>query len=285
MTYTVRRWKNRVALGAMALALAVCIVPLVSLLFTLITNGWRAISFHFLFGAWKPVGENGGIAHAIIGSLCLLIVACLFAVPLGLAKGMFLSQRGHTKLAHVTRLLLDVMSGIPAIIVGVFVYTVVVRKSGFSIGAGFSMLSGGIALAIIMLPIFARTTEEALKSVPKSVDEAGLALGLPRRRVVLRIILRAAMPAVLTGMFLALARVAGEAAPLLFTAFGSNDWPRSPMQPVGSLPHLLFEYARQPFPELVRQAWGAALVLVVMILGTRIMTNMFSRWRYGRGEA
>jgi phosphate transport system permease protein len=280
-----RRWTNRIILAVMGAAVFLCLVPLASLLYTLITNGWEAISFRFLLGGWKPVGEAGsGIAHAILGSISLLIVACVFAVPIGLAKGIFLAQRGHTRLAHTTRLLLDVMSGIPAIIVGVFVYTVVVRPHGFSLHVGFSMLAGGLALAIIMLPIFARTTEEALRSVPKSVDEAGLALGLPRRRVVLRIILRAAMPAVLTGMFLALARVAGEAAPLLFTAFGSNDYPRSPMQPVGSLPQLLFDYARQPFAELVRQAWGAALVLVVLILGTRLATNSYSRWRYGRGE-
>jgi phosphate transport system permease protein len=286
----------------MGAAVLLCLVPLASLLYTLVTNGWRAISFRFLFGGWKPVGEPGsGIAHAILGSIALLIVACIFAVPIGLAKGIFLAQRGHTKLAQLTRLLLDVMSGIPAIIVGVFIWTVAVRPAGFSIRIGYSMLAGGLALAIIMLPIFARTTEEALRSVPKTVDEAGLALGLPRRRVVLRIILRAAAPAVLTGMFLALARVAGEAAPLLFTAFGSNEsplpaqFPRTwtqikadaqiPLRPVGSLPHLLFDYARQPFAELVQQAWGAALVLVVLILGTRLATNGYARWRYGRGES
>jgi phosphate transport system permease protein len=292
-----RRWISRSVLAVMGFAVVLCLIPLASLLYTLASNGWRVINFRFLLGAWKPVGEEGGIFHAIVGSFALLAVACLFAVPIGLAKGMFLAQRGHTKLAQTTRLLLDVMSGIPAIIVGVFVYTVVVRNRGFSIGSlipslsGYSMLSGGLALAIIMLPIFARTTEEALRSVPKSVDEAGLALGLPRRRVAMRIILRAAMPAVLTGMFLAVARVAGEAAPLLFTAFGSNETPRNlkqamhwPMQPVGSLPQLLFDYARQPFPELVQQAWGAALVLVVLILGTRLTTNGLARWRYGRGE-
>ena len=288
---TRRRWISKSILALMGLAVVLCMVPLASLLYTLVANGREVISFHFLFGKWQPVGENGGIFHAILGSFALLVVACLFAVPIGLAKGMFLAQRGHTRLAHVTRLLLDVMSGIPAIIVGVFIYTIVVRPSGFSLHFGFSMLSGGLALAIIMLPIFARTTEEALRSVPKSVDEAGLALGLPRRRVVLRIILRAAMPAVLTGMFLAIARVAGEAAPLLFTAFGSNEIPRTlkevahwPMRPVGSLPQLLFDYARQPFAELVKQAWGAALVLVVLILTTRLATNGIARWRYGRGE-
>ena len=131
----------------MGLGVVLCMVPLASLLYTLVTNGWEVINLHFLFGAWKPVGESGGIVHAILGSITLLIVACVFAVPIGLAKGIFLAQRGHTRLAHVTRLLLDVMSGIPAIIVGVFVFTVVVRKSGFSLGLGYSMLSGGLALA------------------------------------------------------------------------------------------------------------------------------------------
>jgi phosphate transport system permease protein len=295
---TRRRWISRTVLAVMGFAVVLCLIPLASLLYTLGVNGWQAINFKFLFSDWKPVGEEGsGILHAIAGSFALLLVASIFAVPIGLAKGIFLAQRGHTKLAQMTRLLLDVMSGIPAIIVGVFVYTVVVHRKGFSLGnlipalSGYSMLSGGLALSIIMLPIFARTTEEALRSVPKSVDEAGLALGLPRRRVVLRIILRAAMPAVLTGMFLAIARVAGEAAPLLFTAFGSNTMPKTakqlgewPLEAVGSLPQLLFDYARQPFPELVQQAWGAALVLVVLILGTRLTTNGLARWRYGRGE-
>lgn len=285
MSAGVRRWKSRVLTVVMGGLLVICIVPLVSLLYTLIANGAPVLNFHFLFAKWKPVGENGGIAHAILGSVALLFVASIFAVPIGLGKGIYLAQRGHTKLAQITRLLLDVMSGIPAIIVGVFVYTVVVRHEGFSLGIGFSMIAGGLSLAIIMLPIFARTTEQALRSIPHSVDEAGLALGLPRRRVVMRIVLRSAMPAVLTGMFLSLARVAGEAAPLLFTAFGSNDIPGRPTRPVGSLPQLLFDYSRQPFAELVRQAWGAALVLVVLILGTRLMTNGYSRWRYGRGEA
>lgn len=278
-----RRWKNRIVLWIMGAALAVCLVPLASLLYTLLVKGVSVINFRFLTTRWAPVGEVGGIGHAIVGSLYLLGLASLIAVPLGLAKGIFLSQRAESKLASLTRLLLDVMSGIPAIIVGVFVYSVLVRRSGFSIGLGFSVISGAVALAMIMLPIFARTTEEALRGIPNTYSEAGLALGLPRRRVVLRILLRAAMPAVLTGMFLSIARVAGEAAPLLFTAFGSNEWPGSPKKPIGSLPQLLFDYARQPFEELVRQAWGAALVLVTMILIVRLTTNWYARWRYGPG--
>lgn len=278
-----RRWKSRLILGAMGMVLLVSLVPLGSLLFTLVVRGGGVLSFRFLTTPWRPVGEGGGIAHAIAGSVCLLLAATALAVPVGLAKGMYLARSQNTRLAAVTRLLLDVMSGIPAIIVGVFVYTLVVSRSGLSLGTGFSMFAGGLALAMIMLPIFARTTEEAVRGVPLTVDEAGLALGLPRRRVILRIVLRSAGPAVLSGMFLSLARVAGEAAPLLFTALGSNDWPGSPLQPVESLPQLLFDYARQPFEELVHQAWGASLVLVAMILLVRLATHSYTRWRYGQG--
>jgi len=278
-----RRWKNRLMLGAMGLALLICLAPLASLLFTLVVKGGSTLSLRFITGPWRPVGENGGIAHAIAGSVCLLGIATALAVPVGLAKGLFLARGRSPRLGGMVRVLLDVMSGIPAIIVGVFIYTLVVRRSGFSLGTGFSMLAGGLALAMIMLPIFARTTEEAVRAISTSVDEAGLALGLPRYRVVLRIVLRSAVPAVLTGLFLALARVAGEAAPLLFTAFGSNEWPGSPLEPVGSLPALLFDYARQPFEELVRQAWGAALVLVALILAVRLATHAYTHWRYGSG--
>jgi phosphate transport system permease protein len=266
----------------MGIALLVCLVPLASLLGTLAVRGGPVISVRFLTGPWAPVGQTSGIAHAIAGSLCLLLIAWLVAEPLGLAKGLFLARHGSSRLAGLIRLLLDVMAGIPAIVVGVFIYSVVVRHGRFSLGTGFSMLAGGLALGMIMLPIFARTAEEALRIIPWSIEEAGLALGLPRRRVVLRIVLRAAIPAIFSGMFLAIARVAGEAAPLLFTAFGSNQWPQSPMKPVGSLPQLLYDYARQPFEELVRQAWGAALVLVAMILLIRLATHGYVRWRYGR---
>ncbi len=280
---TYRRWKNRTMMMLMGAAFLLCLVPLGSLLWTLGARGGPAISFRFLTGAWAPVGQPGGIAHAIAGSICLLLIASLLAVPLGLAKGLFLARHGDTKLAAFVRLLLDAMTGIPAIVVGVFIYGIAVQRDGFSLNIGFSMLAGGMALAMIMLPIFARTTEEAVRAIPLSVDEAGLALGLSRRRVILRLVLRAAVPAVLSGLFLAVARVAGEAAPLLFTAFGSNHWPESPMQPVASLPQLLFDYARQPFEQLVQQAWGAALVLVVMILTIRLATHGYVRWRYGTG--
>ena len=278
-----RRWKSRALVALMGAALVLCLVPLASLLYMLVAKGSQVLSFRFLTAPWAPVGEDGGILHAIAGSVCLLAVAVAVAGPLGLAKGLYLAQDRGSRLAPVTRLLLDVMSGIPAIIVGMFIYTVIVRRGGFSLGTGFSMIAGGLALGLIMLPIFARTVEQSVRAIPRVVVEGGLALGLPRRRVVMRVVLRSALPAVLTGLFLAIARVAGEAAPLLFTAFGSNNLPGSPGKPVGSLPQLLFDYARQPFEELVRQAWGAALVLVSMILAVRLLTNWYTRWRFGPG--
>lgn len=285
MNYRLRKWKSRIVITLMGLAVLACFVPLASLLYTLVANGASAISWRFVTGPWRPVGESGGIAHAIAGSVYLLAGATVLAIPLGLAQGIFLARSPNTRLASFIRLLLDVMSGIPAIIVGVFVYTVVVRHSGVSLGLGFSVIAGSLALAMIMLPIFARTTEEALRAVPTMLDEAGLALGITRRRVIVRIVLRSAVPAVLTALFLSLARVAGEAAPLLFTAFGSNEWPGSPMEPAGSLPHLLFDYARQPFDELVRQAWGAALVLVTLILLVRLSTQAYLHFKYSGGRS
>jgi phosphate transport system permease protein len=219
----------------------------------------------------------------------------VFAVPLGLAVGVYLTQRSATRLAGFTRLLLDVLSGIPAIIVGVFVYAVVVRKTGVSLRIGMSALAGAMALAMIMLPIFARATEEALKSIPRTVDEAGLGLGLPRRTVVMRILVRAAMPAILTGLFLALARVGGEAAPLLFTNLQNNYWPThdpvalATLKPlreqVASLPMMIFEYSKSPYDDWKAQAWGASLVLVTLVLIIRLSTRAYTAWRYGGKES
>lgn len=195
----------------------------------------------------------------------------------------------------ITIRFLNVLSGIPAIIVGVFVYAVVVRRSGFSMHVGLSTLAGAMALAMIMLPIFARASEEALKSIPKTVDEAGLGLGLPRRTVVVRILIRAAMPAILTGLFLALARIGGEAAPLLFTTQSSSFWPdhsvadlaklKPLFQPVASLPLVIFEYSKSPYEDWKAQAWGASLVLVAMVLTIRLSTRAYTAWRYGAKAA
>jgi len=291
-----RRLKNRIAISAMGALVMICLVPLGALSYALLREGGSSLSGTFLSGLPKPAGEvGGGVGNAILGSMLLLVFAAVFAVPLGMALGIYLTQRSTTKLASFTRLLLDVLSGIPAIIVGVFIYAVVVRKTGFSLHIGLSTLAGSLALAMIMLPIFARASEEALKSIPRTVDEAGLGLGLPRRTVVLRILIRAAIPAILTGLFLALARVGGEAAPLLFTTQSSSFWPShnaaalltlKPLrEPVASLPLVIFEYSKSPYADWKAQAWGASLVLVAMVLIIRLSTHAYTAWRYGAKEA
>ena len=287
-----RRWKNRLALLAMTVMVVLCLIPLASLGWTLLSNGVSSVNWAFMTKLPKPPGETGGgLGNAILGSLLILFFAALFAVPLGLALGIYLTQRAQTRLASFSRLLLDVLSGIPAIIVGVFIYAIVVRKTGFSLHMGFSLLAGSLALAIIMLPIFARATEEALKAIPRSVDEAGLGLGLPRRTVVLRILVRAATPSILTGLFLALARVGGEAAPLLFTTQYTPFWPSHGLrelatiqplrEPIASLPLVIFEYSKAADQIWNAQAWGASLVLVAMVLAIRLCTRAFVAWRYG----
>jgi phosphate transport system permease protein len=291
-----RRFKNRIVLGTMALLVVVCLIPLGALLYALVHEGGSYIGVTFLTGLPKPPGElGGGIGNAILGTTLLLLMSAVLAVPLGLALGIYLTQRPTTRLASVSRLLLDVLSGIPAIIVGVFVYAVVVRRDGVSLHMGLSTLAGAMALGMIMLPIFARAAEEALKSIPKTVDEAGLGLGLQRRTVVLRILVRAAMPAILTGLFLALARVGGEAAPLLFTTQSSSFWPShgptdlltlKPLrEPVASLPLVIFEYSKSPYPDWKAQAWGASLVLVGLVLAIRLSTRAYTAWRYGGKDA
>ena len=275
-----RKWKNRLALAVMSSMLLLCMVPLVSVLYELFSMGFKSISPSFL--ANLPLARPPGIGNAISGSVLILLVASAFSVPTGLLCGLYLSQRAETHSAALSRLLLDAMAGIPAIVVGMFVYTLVVQPMG-----GASLLAGGLSLAMIMLPVFARTTEEALKAIPSTITEAGLGLGLPRRKVILRVLVRSSMPAILTGFFLSVARVGGEAAPLLFTALGSNSWPRMGpavvTEQIASLPVTIYELARQPFPEMYALAWGAALVLVLFILSIRIATNLFVRWRYGQG--
>ena len=283
-----RKWKNRAAMVVMSLMLLACLVPLASMMYTLLAQGLRCINWDFLVGL--PLQTPPGVGNAILGSLLVLLVASCFSVPLGLLVGLYLSQGGEGRLTTPTRTLLDVMSGTPAIVVGMFINAMVVRPMQSA-----SLLAGGVALAMIMLPIFARTTEEAVKSIPATVTEAGLALGLPRRRVVMRVVLRGAIPGVLTGFFLALARVGGEAAPLLFTVSLNNYWPShavkelatlAPLrEPVASLPVVIYEYAKSPFAEQVSLAWGASLLLVVMILSNRLTTHALVRWQYGKEGA
>ena len=239
-------------------------------------SGVRGLSLGFLVNSPKPIGEPGsGIAHAIVGSVILISIGSLIGMPVGILGGIYLSEFGSNKFGLVLRFLIDTLTGTPSIIVGVFVWTVMVRPMGH-----FSALSGGVALGIMMMPIVARTTEEMIRLVPHSLREAGLALGAPRWRVTLGIVLRTAASGVATGAMLAIARIAGETAPLLFTALGLNYLSTNVLGQMASLPFQIYYYAQSPYEEWHDMAWAATLVLVTMILALNIAVRVLARNRH-----
>ena len=225
------------------------VVVLLVILGYIAMRGLGAINFQFLIDTPKPVGEGGGIGNAILGSLVLLVLASLFGLPLGIAVGIYLAEFGPGRFGSVVRFLTDTLTGIPSIIVGVFVYTIIVLPM-----RQFSALAGGIALGLIMIPIVARTTEEMVRLVPQSLREAALALGAPQWRVTLGVVLPAAASGIATGAMLAVARVSGETAPLLFTAFGSRYFNYYLDQPIASLTVQIYNYAISPYDEWHRLA-------------------------------
>jgi phosphate transport system permease protein len=252
-------------------ALVIAVIPLGLVLYYVTSKGVSGIDWHFFTRLPKPVGESGGgMGNAVIGTLQLLGLASLFGIPLGILVGIYLSEYGDQKLGRLVRFAADVMSGVPSITVGLFVYSLVVIRVKH-----FSAIAGAIALAILMLPTVTRTTEELLKLVPESLREAALGLGVPRYRATIYIVLRTALPGIMTGIMLAIARVAGETAPLLFTAFSNRFWASGLNEPIASLPVQIFTYAVSPYEDWHRQAWAAAFVLVALVLalnlGARIL--------------
>ncbi len=271
----VRMLKDRVIRGACAGAALLALVPLFSVLYYLTVRGIGGLDWAFFTELPKPVGEDGGgMANAIVGSLQLVGLACLFGIPPGVLAGVYLAEFGDGRFGRVVRFCADVMSGVPSITIGIFVYALVVLRT-----KQFSAFAGGLALAVIMLPTVTRTTEELLKLVPEALREAALGLGVPKWRATLRIMLRTAAPGVATGIMLAVARVAGETAPLLFTAFGNRFWSRGLDEPVASLPVQIYTYAVSPYEEWHRQAWAAALVLVGLVLLLNILARVLVRHR------
>jgi len=252
-----------------------------ALLIILSYIAWRGIgslNFQFLIDRPRPVGEGGGIGNAILGSLLLLLLSATIGLPLGIAVGVYLSEVGRGRFAGVVRFIVDTLTGIPSIVTGVFVYALIVLPMKH-----FSAFAGGVALALIMIPIVARTTEEMLKLVPHSMREGALALGAPQWRVVLGVILPAAAPGIATGAMLAIARVSGETAPLLFTAFGSRffpEWPGALNQPIASLTVQIYNYAISPYDEWHAQAWAATLVLMTLVLGINITVRFLTRKKF-----
>jgi len=243
--------------------ISVCVVVFVFLFITIyvVYKGFSSINLDFFIRLPKPVGEKGGgMVNAIVGSFMIVCLAALFSVPLSILTGIYLSEYKNEKFANVVRSALEILSGVPSIIIGIFVYGLVVVPM-----KRFSLLAGSIALSIIMLPLIAKTTEEMLNMIPLSIKEAGLALGLKKWKVVFYILLNTAKPGVLTGILLSLARVFGETAPLLFTSFGNRFWHRSILEPAAALPLQIFVYAIAPYDDWNRQAWAGAFVLIVLV--------------------
>jgi len=257
-----RRIMDHVMTGAAVLTVVVVLVPLFAIFAYLVYRGVGSINWAFLTQTPKPVGEpGGGMANAIVGSVFILGLASVIGVPLGVGAGIYLAEYGRNRLGDVVRFTADVLNGVPSIVIGIVAYAIVVLYQKH-----FSALAGGVALAIMMIPTISRTTEEMLLLVPQALREAAYGLGIPRWRTTLSITLRTATSGVITGIMLAFARVAGETAPLLFTAFGNQFWNLRTNEPTAALPLQIFSYAISPYDEWHRQAWAGALVLIILIV-------------------
>jgi phosphate transport system permease protein len=252
------------------------LLPLFLILADVFQKGFRVLNWQFLVSLPKATGESGGgIGNAIVGTLMLIGIASLLAVPLGIAAGVYLSEVRKSRLAYLTRLAVDILQGMPSVVIGIIAYLWLVRSMG-----KFTALSGGVALALMMLPLVVRGTEEVLKLVPGYLKEASLALGVPHYRTVLRVVIPCGLPGIISAVLLGISRIAGETAPLLFTAFGNRFLEFSPLKPVGSLPLTIFTYAMSPYEDLQAQAWGASVVLILMVLLTNIFARIvITRWK------
>lgn len=257
-----------------ACAIAV-VAPLALVLGHLLVSGAGAINIDFFTHLPKPVGEvGGGMANAIAGTLILIGMAALIGVPIGVLGGVYLSEYGGNRLSGAVRFTADILNGVPSIVWGIVVYALVVIPT-----RGFSAYSGGMVLGFMMIPLVIRTTEEVLVLVPGIYREAALALGIPRWKVIWHVVMKTALKGIITGILLALARVAGETAPLLFTAFGNRFWNTDLSQPIAALPLQIFTYAISPYEDWHRQAWAGALVLLLMILTLNIGVRILTRGR------
>lgn len=273
-----RKVTGTIMLGLCGVAAALVVLPLLLILWHLVSEGATSLNLDFFTELPTPVGEaGGGMANAIVGTLELLGIAAATALPISILAGVFLAEARGTGFATVVRFLGDVMTGVPSIVVGIFVYAWIVRRTGH-----FSGLAGGVALGILMIPTVTRTTEEMMRLVPGTLREGGLALGLTHWRTTLGLLLPAAAGGIATGALVALARVAGETAPLLFTAFGNRFWELSPLQPIAALPLQIFQYAISPYEDWHRQAWAASLVLIALVLVISLVARVATRARYGR---
>lgn len=271
-----RKSKSTLFKGLIIFFSLLCTIPLLFILYYIVSKGIREINWQFLIRLPLPVGEaGGGISNALTGSIFIVLVAAVIAIPSGILAGIYLSENKDKKLAYWSRLSADIMQGIPSIVTGIVVYFWIVKPM-----KSFSALSGSIALAIMMLPIIVRTTEETLQRIPNSFKEAALALGVPYYRTILKVIVPCGLSGILSGALLSVARIAGETAPLLFTAFGNPYMNVNILKPMQSLPLMIYNYAISPYDVWHNMAWGAAMILLIWILLLNILTKIATRrWR------
>jgi phosphate transport system permease protein len=260
-----------------ALCLLVAVIPLGSLLWLVISRGLSSLDWAFFTQRPAPVGEvGGGVANAILGTLYIVGISCVIGVPFGVGAGVFLAEKGGGRFGDFVRFTAEVLSGVPSIVVGLVAYGLVVLPM-----RRFSALAGGVALAVLMIPTLARNTEELVRLVPSALREASLALGVPAWRTSLRVVVRTALGGIMTGILLAVARAAGETAPLLFTALNNQFWNFRADQPTASLTVQIFNYAVSPYQDWHDKAWGAALVLLLLVGALSALARLLARNRYG----
>lgn len=271
-----RHVKSGVMLGLTYAAALIAILPLLLILVHLVREGAQYFRPGFFTEMPKPVGEpGGGMANAIVGTLILISIASMIGLPVGIGAGLYLAEKRGRPLATVVRFLSDVLNGLPSIVMGIFAWEFLVRPFGH-----FSAMAGGIALGAMMIPLVTRTTEEMIRLVPVSLREAALALGYTRWRTSLTIVLRTALPGIVTGALVAIARIAGETAPLLFTALGNQFWSTSVGQPIAALPLQIFSYAISPYDSAHGHAWAGALVLILVVLVISLLARFATRSRF-----
>jgi phosphate transport system permease protein len=278
--YLRRKWFNRIMLGLSGSAAGLGILILALILGYTLVHGISALNLDFLTQAAKPVGEvGGGMRNEIIGTLILVLLGSILALPVGLMAGIFLAEFAGPRVAASVRFAADILAGVPSIVVGVFAYAIVVRPMH-----SYSALSAGVALAIIMTPVVARTAEESLRLVPNSMREAALALGITRWRAVVGVVVPGAITGIVTGIMLAIARIAGETAPLIFTALGNNFGFQGIFKPITALPLQIYHYALSAYPDQNQQAWAGAFLLILLVLGISILVRWISNRKHSPSE-
>ncbi len=272
-SYKFRILKSRIISAILTFIAIASTVPFLLVLYFIIKNGISVINWEFLTTLPKPVGEpGGGILNAIVGTTILILIALALSVPFGISVGVYLAEHSGSKLAFISRLVSEILQGVPSIVIGIIAYLWVVKPMGH-----FSALSGGIALGIMMLPLVIKSTEEILKLIPLEIKEASLALGVPYYRTVLKVLIPAGFSGILTGILAGTARIAGETAPLLFTAFGNPFLNFNILKPISAMPLLIFNYSVSPYEDWWAKAWGASCILVIFVLFLNVITRLISK--------